>query len=284
MLFRLGRWIVYERETRTRKPTPKLDALSQWYTMEVQCNYVLWMENFKSKRDDVLPAESCQAGRMPGPVPQKGPPQATGGHPVLMRGARLWRQRVNATGRKNPDPDPARTTRPLNILQWNADGVYNKKVPFTEQLHKEDIDVTCIQETHLNTNHRFTIRGYQTCRLNREGRHKGGVLILVWNNTAASNSTLDTNQQAEIQGANITVDNSAISILNLYGPPDKDLSLQNINVPQQKCLAVGDFNSHSTSWSYGETNCRGGEVEDWQIDSNMLLLNDPKDLSTFFYF
>ena len=36
MLFSLGRRIVYERETRTRKPTPKPDALSQWRTMEVQ--------------------------------------------------------------------------------------------------------------------------------------------------------------------------------------------------------------------------------------------------------
>ena len=48
-------------------------------------------------------------------------------------------------------------------------------------------------------------------------------------------------------------------------PPDKDLSLQSITVPSQNCLAVGDFDSHSTSWGYGETDCRGDEVEDWQI-------------------
>ena len=54
MLFSLGRRIVYERETRTRKPTPKPDALSQWRTMEVQRKHVSWMEIFKSKRDGVL--------------------------------------------------------------------------------------------------------------------------------------------------------------------------------------------------------------------------------------
>ena len=42
-LFSLGRRIVYERETRTRKPKPKPDALSQWRTMEEQRNYVTWM-------------------------------------------------------------------------------------------------------------------------------------------------------------------------------------------------------------------------------------------------
>ena len=142
--------------------------------------------------------------------------------------------------------------------------------------------MACIQETHLNTNHRFSIRGYQTFRLDREGRHKGGVLILVRNNIAASDFKVDTNQQAEIHGVKITVDNSAINIFNLYCPPDKDLSLQHIHVPSQNCLAVGDFNGHSTSWGYGETDRRGDEVEDWQIENNMLLLNDPEDPPTFF--
>ena len=36
MLFSLGRRIVYKRETRTRKPKAKPDALSQWRTMEAQ--------------------------------------------------------------------------------------------------------------------------------------------------------------------------------------------------------------------------------------------------------
>ena len=143
-----------------------------------------------------------------------------------MRGARLRRRRANATGQKSPDPSD--TTRPLNILQRNAEGVFNKKVPLTGRLHKENVDVACIQETHLNTNHRFSIRGYQTFRLDRERRHKEGVLILVRNNFAASDFKVDTNQQAEIHGVKIIVDNSAINILNLYPPPtspEKDLSL-----------------------------------------------------------
>ena len=121
-------------------------------TMEVQRNYVIWMHNFNSKRDGVLPVESRRAGRVPGPVPQKGPPRVTGGPPVPIPGARLRRRRVNATDRKKKNnnnnkqtkiPDPDRTTRPLNILQWNAEGVYNRKVSLTDRLHKEDIDVAC---------------------------------------------------------------------------------------------------------------------------------------------
>ena len=49
MFFSLGWQIVYERETRTRKPTLKPDALSQWRTMEVQRNHVIVHEKKKKK-------------------------------------------------------------------------------------------------------------------------------------------------------------------------------------------------------------------------------------------
>ena len=101
MLFSLGWQIVYKRETRTRKPTLKSDTQSQMARKRCVTQVTSWMEYSVSKQDGVLPVESRRAGGVPGPVPQRGPPQATGGHPVPMRGARLRRRRVNATDRKN---------------------------------------------------------------------------------------------------------------------------------------------------------------------------------------
>ena len=115
--------------------------------------------------------------------------------------------------------------------------------------------------------------------MDRDG-HKGGVLILVRNTIPATDFKVETNQQAEIHGVNITVDNSVLTIYNLYCPQDKDLSLRNMDLPTENCMVVGDFNSHSTCWGYKETDRRGDEVEDWQIDSNILLLNDPEDPPT----
>ena len=48
------------------------------------------------------------------------------------------------------------------------------------------------------------------------------------------------------------------------------------------CIVVGDFNSHSPSWGYPEQDARGEEVEDWQTDMNLLLLNDPDDPPTYY--
>ena len=221
---------------------------------------------------------SPQADRVPGLMSRRGPTNTTGGHPASECGARLRKRRETTTDQSNPEP----AIRTFNVLQWNAEGIYQKKTALTERLHSENIDVACVQETHLNPGNRFNIRGYQTFRMDREGRHKGGVLILVKNSIVAKEFELDTRQQAEIHGVEIILDNKKITLFNLYCPDDKDLSLQAMNLPTENCIVVGDFNSHSTSWGYNESNRRGDEVEDWQIENNILLINDPDDTPTFF--
>ena len=86
----------------------------------------------------------------------------TGGHLPLCCGVKAQRSRLRAIDQ---------TPRTLNILQWNAEGVYNKKASLTQRLHKDRIDVACIQETHLNANRTFSVEGYQATRFDREG-HK----------------------------------------------------------------------------------------------------------------
>ena len=136
---------------------------------------------------------------MPGPSPQRGPPSATGGHLTSSCQARRRGARVRATD-QNETPTP----RGINILQWNAEGAY-KKIALTEKLHKENIDVASLQETHLKDNQRFTMRGYQVFRHDREGREKGGVAIIVKYTIPAQEFTVSTNNQAEIHGVSIII-------------------------------------------------------------------------------
>ena len=46
---------------------------------------------------------------------------------------------------------------------------------------------------------------------------------------------------------------------------------------------MGDFNSHSQSWGYDHADARGEELEDWQDENNLILVNDADDTPTFFY-
>ncbi|KAK7090567.1 hypothetical protein V1264_010344 [Littorina saxatilis] len=161
-------------------------------------NHKMMETNQLIKRHSAQPLEIRRGGRVLGPQPQRGRLPTTGGHPTSSCTAR--RRGVRYTDReKTPTP------RNVNILQWNAEGVYNKKVPLAERLHQENIEVACLQETHLKEKHRFTMRGYQVFRHDREGRSKGGVAILVKNSIPAKEFIISTNNQAEIHGVNIVV-------------------------------------------------------------------------------
>ena len=160
-----------------------------------------------SSRYSARPLGICQGGRVPGPSPQRGPPSAARGHLTSSCQARRQGARVRDTDLKETP-----TSRGINVLQWNAEGVYKKKIALTEKLHKENISVTWLEETHLKENQRFTMRGYQVFRHDREDRAKGGVAILVKNTIPAHEFTVSTNNQAEIHGASIIINEKQYKI------------------------------------------------------------------------
>ena len=128
-------------------------------------------------------------------------------------------------------------------------------------------------DRHLNPNHMFIVRGYQNFRMDRKGRHKCGILTLVRNDFPATDIQVDTNHQAEVQWVKVTGQTFS-ETRNCHCPPDKELSLHFLDIPSEDCLVVGDFNSQSPSWGYDSTNKRGEEVEYWQIETQLILLND----------
>ena len=136
------------------------------------------------------PVMTHQAGVAPGPIPQKGPPHATGGPFRLPCGAR--RHKSNITDQQIL---PTNETT-LTIMHWNAEGVNSKKDGFSKKLElentllKEQVSICCIQETHLSKDVAFKITGYQCFRADRIDRRKGGILTLVKNNISAHQTEL----------------------------------------------------------------------------------------------
>ena len=96
-------------------------------------------------RDGVVSIDS-QVETVPGSQPQRGPPPATGvSDPEHVAG----KGQSRATGYN------------FNICHWNAEGVRTKKLKLQTFLKTHNIDVCCIQETHLSPNHRFSVRGFE---------------------------------------------------------------------------------------------------------------------------
>lgn len=214
------------------------------------------------------------------PSSSEAPTQGSGRDRLGTEGAKnLWVQ----TGYQwNVTSGHDQRTSHLKVMHWNAEGVHKKKLHLANRLKEDNIDVVCIQETHLTDNLRFSVRGYQVFRHDRAGRSKGGVMMLVKNCIPAVVKRLETNDQSEMQEATILVNNQELKVYNVYCPVDKELSLHTIPASEDRCLIVGDFNSHSEMWGYTSADKRGEEVEDWQIDAKMVLLNDPDDQATFY--
>ena len=80
----------------------------------------------------------------------------------------------------------------------------------------------------------------------------------------------------------IQITNLNFTIVNYYCPDNVNLNIQNINVKSENFIIVGDFNSHSQSWRYNHIDNRGEEIEYWQDENNLTLINQPNDAPTFY--
>ena len=148
---------------------------------------------------------------MPGPKPRRGPPPATGtSDPKHLAG----KGQSKATGYN------------LRLCHWNAEGISPKKLEIPKKLKSKNIEVYCIQETHLNSNHSFSIRGYETFRRDRESGPKGGLLILVEKNKRnhpAVEIYRSEDADTEVLGIKLLLEGNPLSIYNLYSPPSQKL-------------------------------------------------------------
>ena len=223
------------------------------------------------------PLKTPQDGAAPGSEPQRSPPSTTGGPSRPPCHAR--RRQRKATGSRTA---LAKKNEPFTVMHWNAEGVMNKKTELEHILHEKNINICCIQETHLKSGKAFKIRGYQSrFRSDRADRTKGGILTLVRNNIDACETAVHM-ENAEYQMIRAKLNDTELHILNFYCPNDRSLSLDTINVPNSSFLAIGDYNSHSQSWGYSQMDHRGEEVEDWQDEHKLILINSPSDTPTFY--
>ena len=167
-------------------------------------------------------------------------------------------------------------------MQWNAEGLMRKKTELEHRMNKQNIDICCIQETHLQKDKTFKARGYQCFRTDRGGdRRKGGIITLIKSNINAYMSS-SSNDGAEQHTITVNTLKRDIILVNYYCPNNVNLALHNIHVRDTNFIIRGDFNSHSQCWGYDHIDARGEEIEAWQDNKNLTLINQPYDTPTFY--
>ena len=127
------------------------------------------------------------------------------------------RRRGNGTGR--PKKVAEKTKQHIKVCHWNAEEVSNKPAELSKFLHDNDVSVCCIQETHLQEDKPFKIRGYKSIRNDRQGRKKGGVATLVRSNLYAEEVSRLTGE-AEYLQVKITTGEGILNVVKFYCPND----------------------------------------------------------------
>jgi exonuclease III len=164
--------------------------------------------------------------------------------------------------KKIPKPPKRPLSRPtLLTISINIEGLSSDKENLLSNICKENnCDALLLQETH---------RGIEGVRPRVEGmklilerpHDKYGSAVFVRENITVDSACLTCTDDIEI----LTVEINKCTITSVYKPPLKPFYFEepeNYNSQSIK-IVMGDFNCHSTSWGYQETDENGERLESW---------------------
>ena len=135
-------------------------------------------------------------------------------------------------------------------------------------------DIICMQETHIGPEHcRQSIHGMKLIAETRHRKYGSAVYAKQTLNIEEVHIEV-TNLRIEL----ITVSLANITITSVYKPPASEFEWQSLpgRCRRPLNLVIGEFNSHSTAWSYEQNDCNGDLVEAWAEVSNFSLIHDAK--------
>jgi Reverse transcriptase (RNA-dependent DNA polymerase)/Endonuclease-reverse transcriptase len=186
---------------------------------------------------------------------------------------------TNAANSSTTGHDSHALKRPFSGPTWtiasiNIEGLSrNKEEILSEICRTANCDVLCVQETHRGEgSKRPKIDGM---RLVAEIPHeKHGSAIFAKMDVTISTAETETLDGIEL----ICINMGNCSISSIYKPPGKEFTFRPLNAcdPQNPKIVIGDFNSHSTSWGYSETDRNGSLVEEWAESNDLALIHDAK--------
>ena len=108
-----------------------------------------------------------------------------------------------------------------------------------------------------------------------DSQPKGGVSILIRQDTPQSEVHIDTNLQ--VKAVKVTT-HKTITLCSMYVPPSRQLTESELNKVLDQLprpyLIMGDFNAHSILWGNDSTDSKGRTTENIISDNNLCLFNN----------
>lgn len=173
------------------------------------------------------------------------------------------------------------TSEALNIINWNANGVLNKKIELGNFLRSTKTDIMVITETFLKPDNIFKINNYAIHRLDRTTGPKGGVAIVVRSDIAHSLGKNPVTKTIETIQINVnTRQGRSIRVIAAYHPgSNKNMKyflsdLATLTSYKSSTIICGDFNARNRAWNCVSTNSAGKTLFD-HIQRGIFTIHHP---------
>ena len=163
------------------------------------------------------------------------------------------------------------------IIQWNIQGISNKKNEILELVQNFQAGIIALQETKSADNFLPRIPSFNVVsKVGHFNRcHHGGVSIYIHSSIPFRQIEIDTPLQAVAIQVQL---HSRFTICNLYNSHSHSFSLsllqQLFDQLPQPCLIIGDFNAHHPLWGSSTDDTRGRIVEEFLTTNNLIILNN----------
>jgi len=164
-----------------------------------------------------------------------------------------------------------------SIIQWNCQGIRNKKDELLNIIATHRPSIVALQETKLRDTSTFRIPAFNIMRKDGHQNHSthGGVALLTHSSIPCTRISLTTPLQAIAIKVHLHV---LMTVCCIYTSPSHTLThalLQQLlaQLPAPVVI-VGDFNGHNTAWGCSTTNPRGTIMEEFALHNNLNILNN----------
>ena len=164
-----------------------------------------------------------------------------------------------------------------SILQWNCRGLASNRDSLEYLMSQHNPSVIALQETQTLDHRVYNFKNFKSFTNLNYNTAAGGTALLINRNTL--HSELPLNTTIEAVAARVSL-HRTITICNIYLPPSRDVSKQEIEDLLEQLpapiLLLGDFNAHSPIWGGDRTTPRGRSLEEIFNERNLFILNDDQ--------
>jgi len=155
--------------------------------------------------------------------------------------------------------------KPLRVSVWNANGLCKHTQEITQFLHRSNIDILLISETHFTPRSHVKIPNYTIYNtLHPDETAHGGTAIIIRQNV--KHCAREEHKQGHIQATSIAIkdDVGELNIAAVYSPPKHVIKeadyITFFRTLRHRFIAGGDFNAKHTTWGARITTPKGREL------------------------